>query len=201
MNTPPSHRSNSTAGRLPDHAGSGIYLLAGRIQSGKTIFVARLADLLEKRSVKVHGFLCPGWFREGRRDGFHLMNIDSGEKLLLATTVAHPGWHSFRRFWFNPDAFRAGESWVRAAIARKPGLLVVDEIGPMEAEGEGWRRLLEWLAKEPDILQLWVTRLSMVDALAEEWKIPGNRIYWMDDLTPESAAERIVARINKHHGS
>ena len=170
----------------------GIHLLAGPVQGGKTTFAGRLAGMLEARDTPAGGFLCPGWFSEGVRAGFHLVNIRTGERLILAGTRQRAGWIPFRRFWFHPEAFRAGEQWIREAVDSRPSLLVVDEVGPMEMEGGGWSGLLDELTGKREILQLWIVRLPLAEEVAVRWGISRKRIIRTGRETPESLSERIT---------
>lgn len=169
----------------------GIHLLAGPVQGGKTTFAGRVVRFLEARDTPAGGFLCPGWFTGGVRAGFHLVNIRTGERVTLAGTGQHPGWIQFRRFWFNPEAFTRGEKWIREAIENRPPLLLVDEVGPMELEGGGWCGLLDELAGNPGIRQLWIVRLPLAEQVALRWDIPRERIFRTDRETPERFSEMI----------
>jgi nucleoside-triphosphatase len=114
-----------------------IYVLTGPVQGGKTTSVSALVTLLRSQGVKVGGFLCPGSFSEGRRSAFNLLDIETGQQLPMGSEKEQMGWVKFRRFYFNPDAFIQGEGWIKNSIRSDPGLLVIDEVGPMELEGMG----------------------------------------------------------------
>ena len=121
------------------------FLVTGKVQGGKTSYLTELVDQLKNREIKVAGFLSPGSFESGERSGFHLKNILTGMEIPMASVREMDAWVKYRRFWFNPDAFRQGREWILSSLTLDPDVMVIDEVGPMELEGSGWSESLESL--------------------------------------------------------
>ncbi len=120
----------------PKHA--DILLVTGSVEGGKTSYLSALVDLLKDKGVNVGGFLCPGIFEQGKRSDFVLENIGDGKQVRMATSRKSEGWIPYRRFYFNPEAFRQGKEWISLCLQGKPQVVVIDEVGPMEMEDSGW---------------------------------------------------------------
>jgi len=124
-----------------------IIILEGERGLGKTSACLTVAGLVGGRSLRVAGFLS-----ESRRDAFglpievNLRNLSNGEVNLLATrgeNLGGPRWppESERGFSFSDEAFSQALGQLFASIemgpskeARHPGLVILDEIGPVELE-------------------------------------------------------------------
>ena len=154
-----------------------IFLVTGPVQSGKTTLLTKLVIELKKEGWYVGGFLAPGSFISGIRSGFRLQSIATGEEHAMADTQERSGWFKYRRFWFNPEAFKAGQQWIRSDMQQAPSVMVIDEVGPMELEGSGWYSELDYLKSAGLPLQFWSVRDGIVEQVRQRWEIPsGNQI-------------------------
>lgn len=126
-----------------------VVVLTGRSGSGKTPAMERLVDILRERGVEVFGFLQPPIWRQGRKEGFDLVDVRSTERAPLGRRVADGQGDHHTPFVFDPRGF----ALARRALIRPPrrGVLVVDEIGPVELRGEGhWDAVARaWKAGRP----------------------------------------------------
>ena len=161
---------------------SQIYVLTGPVQGGKTTLVSEKISLLREKGVKVWGFLCPGSFTEGKRSAFSLVDLETGCRIPLGDANAQKGWVKFRRFFFNPEAFIAGELWIKRCLTRDPNLVVIDEVGPMELEGNGWAKTLDTLAHKSSLTQLWIVRQEIVQEVLRKWSIPEDQVYTAESI-------------------
>lgn len=171
-----------------------IYLVTGKVHSGKTSFVSGLVQRLKKEHIPVSGFLSEGTFTAGRRSSFSLVNVEDGKQHLLATVETRKGWFRFRSFYFNPEALKEGEKIIAGALEKRVGLVVVDEVGPLELEGGGWIRVLEHLDREYENIQLWVVRKQILEIVLEKWNIPADHVITID----QGEEEGIINKIKSH---
>ena len=154
-----------------------IFVITGGVHEGKTTFLTELLERLSEEKLKIAGFLCPGFFKDGARSGFNLLNTADGNQLPLATIEEKQGWFKFHRFNFNPEAFQVGETWIREALSLQPDLLVIDEVGPMELQGKGWWDTLKIIEKRCDIAQIWVVREQLIQDVKDLWCIDDDHIF------------------------
>lgn len=154
--------------KINDHK---IYIVAGAVQQGKTTFIQNVVAGLRANYIGVAGFLSLGEFTNGMRSGFKLMQISSGKQIKFCKDVPVDGWLKFRKFYFNPDGFCAGHSWIKEGIESETSVLVIDELGPMELDGNGWFSTVSLLHSYAGV-SVFVVRRVLVDALLElfQWK-------------------------------
>jgi nucleoside-triphosphatase THEP1 len=178
-----------------------IFLVTGSVQGGKTTFLFELVELLKKRGLSLGGFLAKGSFENGKRSAFVLHNIENGTELAMASVHETAQWLKYRRFWFNPDAFKEGMEWIRLCLLQKPDVLVIDEVGPMELEGSGWSEVLESLINSPVSVQLWSVRESLIGEVMEHWSISSEHLIRIDNEEVHKAANLIIRAVESNRNS
>lgn len=95
---------------------------------GKTRAVRALASRVHAAGVSLTGIVQPATVSGDRVVRYDVMRLPEGDSRRLAKR--RPDGRGYR---FDPDAF----AWAETVLARPSALLVLDEIGLMEARGEG----------------------------------------------------------------
>ncbi|MCK4747762.1 MAG: DUF2478 domain-containing protein [Bacteroidales bacterium] len=162
---------------MPFNTHQHIFLVTGGVQSGKTTFVNKLVERLWKDRLRVAGFLSEGTMMDGVRVGFTLVDLQSGRRIPLASVEPVKGWTPFRRFYFNPEAWKKGETIIREGLLEDPHLIVIDEVGPLELQGAGWSAILDELAAKRPAVQLWVVRKQCLQEVIETWDILPEHVF------------------------
>ena len=174
-----------------------MLLVSGSVEGGKTSYLSALADLLKSKELTVGGFLCPGTFEQGERSTFVLKNIQDGRQVPMAAFRKNEGWIPYRRFYFNPEAFRQGKEWISLCLSGKPQVVIIDEVGPMEMEDSGWWEVLDTLKYSGVPLQLWSVRERLLDEVGKRWNIPVEQVLRIDQVDLEEAAEHIAEKVKQ----
>jgi nucleoside-triphosphatase THEP1 len=78
-------------------------------------------------------------------------------------------------FRFEAKGLRHGRRALCRAVLRRPAVVVVDEIGPLELSGRGWRRAVDRLVpiyrRYRTRLLVLVVRERLVEAVRREWRL------------------------------
>jgi nucleoside-triphosphatase THEP1 len=171
---------------------ASVFILAGDTGSGKTTRAQEVVDGLRARGLRVGGILAPGLLEDGRRTGFDLVNLGTGESAPLARERAgEAGRHAqWGRFSFSPDGLALGQKAL-GRDARTADVVVVDEVGPFELAGGGWSAALDALARDHAGPVVLVVRASIVDAVKGRWG-SADTVVWEAATTP---SEEIVSAL------
>lgn len=161
-------RGHAALGRsvAPLTTGGRAVIVTGAPGGGKSPLVASVVHELVARGVPVAGFLQPAILENGKKVGFSLEDLTSGERVELARRV-EPGAGKFgMSFVFREEGFDLG----RRALCHIPAgaVLVLDELGPVELRGGGHWPGVERALKSADIAGLVVVvRRTLIPALVE----------------------------------
>lgn len=131
-----------------------LFILTGDIRAGKTTWLEARVRELEAAGVAVRGVLAPGVWHDGEKVGIENELLPSRERVLLATP-AGDGCSTGLGWEFGAEALARVNARLAALAADtaddgRPGLLVIDEVGPLELRrGGGLTAALELLDGGP----------------------------------------------------
>ncbi len=152
-----------------------LFILTGSVRTGKTTWLQARVRELETAGVPVRGVLAPGVWRGGEKIGIENELLPSRERVLLANPVNwglspidRCGWNFDAAALARVNAHLAGLTTAAGEKDARPGLLAVDEIGPLELRrGGGLTEALALLDAGP--APAWTHALVVVrSALAQE---------------------------------
>jgi nucleoside-triphosphatase THEP1 len=177
-----------------------IALVTGETGCGKTTVCQRAIDLLRARGVAVSGILSPA-----RRDasganvGTDVVDVATGERRRLADVVPSGG-ETIGNFTFDQQSLDWARDRLLAAVVGlgrvgEAGVLVVDEIGPLELErGVGFVEVLGPLADASRVPRgLVVVRRECLEALERQTNRPDGCRFWVDEARREYVPAEIAS--------
>jgi nucleoside-triphosphatase len=142
-----------------------LVLWVGPKHSGKSTAVGRLIDRVVAEGFSVAGILAPAIYRDGILAGFDVVDVATGVRMPLARrTQKRSG--DIGRFAFCPGGLRFGNAALRSIRALAAALVVVDEFGPLELRGKGWRGAVDRLISDFPGTLLVVVREELADDVA-----------------------------------
>jgi nucleoside-triphosphatase THEP1 len=159
-----------------------VVILTGATGSGKTTLARAVVERLRQAGVRMGGVVAPGLLAEGRRAGFDLIDLSTGEQAALAREQQNvEGRHAqWSRFAFLPEGLALGARAL-GADAMDSDVVVVDEVGPFELSGGGWSAALDALARDFPGALLLIARESVVDAVQRRWGAADTVVCRVDD--------------------
>ncbi|WP_297067814.1 NTPase [Thermococcus sp.] len=119
-------------------------LVTGPAGVGKTTLVERIAKEADRWGYIVGGMITREVRRNGRRVGFKITALDTGEEGTLASIrgTSHLPGVPFGKYIVHVDEIeRVGVPAIRRGLA-EADLIVIDEIGPMEYRSDGFVKVI-----------------------------------------------------------
>ncbi len=144
-----------------------VVVVTGPSNGGKTETVTAVVERLTKEGVPAAGFVQPGVFEDGRKVGFRLRDVATGEEAPLATRGERSDGDFGTRFQFSEEGFRLGREALSRTVSES--VVIVDELGPVELRGQGHMPAVRRALAVPDLLgAVIVVRRALVPSLLAE---------------------------------
>ncbi len=167
-------------------AGAGRIVVTGRPGVGKSTLFSRIVESLRRRGCRVGGFSAPEVRESGRRVGFLLVDLSTGERAWLARVGAHCRGPRIGRYTVCADeAARLGVAALERAVG-EADVIAVDEVGPMELALPPLRdAIVKALSTEKPLIAVIHAKLRTRDPEVYRLAVTGARVI---ELTLENRA-------------
>jgi nucleoside-triphosphatase THEP1 len=148
-------------------------ILTGAVQCGKSTLAEKLINRLETKDITMAGILARGLWKNNQREGFDLMDIRTGKVTPLARRSAElaPPNKDKIPFSFFEQGVTAGYDALSVAACKTAEVILVDEIGKLEARGLGWASCLSPLLTLSRSLHIWIVRENLVRQVCRIWPV------------------------------
>ena len=175
---------------------SELVLWVGQKHSGKTTSAARLAQRACDEGFNVAGILAPSIYQKGQLVGFDVLDLQNGVRVPLANRQANV--NKSEAFVFVDAGLKVGKIALSSAAAKPYDLVIIDEFGPLELHGNGWRKDVDLLVSSSNALLLLVVRQESADQVQQLYaNIPSRKL----NSTEPASIDRVIAILKNHHAS
>ncbi len=141
-----------------------VLVLTGPVHGGKTTFLGGAVPVWAGRGLACTGFLSPAVADAAGTQGNDLIEIGTDRRRPYLRRQGPPDAVRTGPYFFVPDALERARSIIRES--GPAGLLVVDEVGPLELAGGGLWPALRDALKRQDRTFLLVAREDILAGLA-----------------------------------
>jgi nucleoside-triphosphatase THEP1 len=170
-----------------------LVLWTGKKHSGKTTAAAKLARTARAEGFTVVGLLAPSTYHNGRLIGYDILDLRNKTQASLAQCKTNGS--KTERFTFIADGLKLGKDALRPAATESADIIIVDEFGPLELRGDGWRRDVDSLLALSDALILLVVRRELADRVQELYTGTPSQV--LPAIEPESIDKIITSLKNR----
>lgn len=133
-----------------------IILWIGPKHSGKTTAAAKLIEKAKATGFQVAGIIAPAIYDNGKLIGFDIIDLQNRKHAILARRKKEN-----ELFSFTSKGLRFGRAALSKKSAGQADLIIVDEFGPLELAGKGWRNCVDNLLSSTTVFLLLVVRKEL----------------------------------------
>jgi len=174
-----------------------ILIITGEIGQGKTTYALNLVKELKEKGYRVGGFLAIGIHEQDKRTGFDLLDIRNSRQFELCKDTPHENRIKSGRYYFNPAGLAEGNELIALNNLKEKQLVVIDEVGPMEMNDQGWAESIARLCQSGQLPQLWVVRKSLVEKAVRKWNVGNVFIFDITKDPVEAVISKFEQILNK----
>lgn len=170
-----------------------LILFTGRKHSGKTTAADRLARQVRSKGFRVAGLLAPAVYIDGRLVGFGAVDIRRDKQIDLVNRRTAEGKRG--RWEFTEAGLKLGRAALNPSATSSADLIIVDEFGPLELDGRGWRKEVDLLLASTDIPVVLVVRQELEERVQKLYEnYPSTKLA----AAKEDSINKVI-RILKEH--
>lgn len=173
-----------------------VFLITGARGSGKSGLARELAELLKRAGKKPGGIRADGFWENGRRGGFDLVDLSGGSRAPLCRRGAREKVQA-GEFGFFPAGMAAGAAALSTERLSAADAVFVDEVGPLELEGGGWAAALGAILEEGGSAPLVLTvREELAEAVCGRWGFRPAAVWKAGSARPEEAFAVLLSSVD-----
>ncbi len=150
---------------------SNVIIITGEIGSGKTSLIKEIAERFKEKSIRVGGIIAPAVFTDDIKSGYSIINISTGENIPLSQTNEMDGLARVGKYFFFREGIDFGISALSAERNKDKQIVIIDEIGAWELQGQGWATSLNELIINCNMPLIITVRRSFLDLVIENWML------------------------------
>ena len=143
-----------------------LILWTGPKHSGKTTAAEALVAAARSAGLAVAGLLAPSRYEGDRLVGFDAVDVRTGARAGLARS-AEGAKATVGSLRFLAEGESLGRRALGEEAVKDADLVVVDEFGPLELRGGGWRKQVDRLVASGRAAVLLVVRQALVETVRE----------------------------------
>lgn len=167
-----------------------VVLVHGDKAAGKTSLLIRLVAGLEQRAIKVGGLVAPRMMQGEETIGYSIYDIRLKKDKILMTKEFRQDAQKIGPFYFEDEGIHFGRIGLEDAI-RDSEVIVLDEIGKAELEGEGWHTDLENILNHHHGILILGVRTSFTAAVIEKYQLKNSIEYPVGNQDLDEIIEEI----------
>jgi nucleoside-triphosphatase THEP1 len=158
-------------------SGRKVFIITGTIRGGKTTFAKKIIDFLRSTKITVGGLLSERLTVDSVTTGYDIVNIETGEKEAFLRTEADSGDRKIGRFMICEKGLKEGRQVLSDILHRENIFVVIDEVGLLEIQNNGWADCITDLLEKSSNHLLITIRDIYVDEVKNKFNLTGAIIF------------------------
>ena len=171
---------------------NNVILVTGDTGDGKSTLLAELALLFKSWDIQTGGIISPALIENGVKSGYELINIATSERQRLSQTHKGEGMINVGRFYFFDDGIGFGKAALSVANNQNSQIVLIDEIGAWELQGQGWAESLNELILRCDMPLILAVNTKLADQVVESWQLKEPLIIEAKNTSSAEAIQEIM---------
>lgn len=171
---------------------SNVVLITGEIGSGKTTLISGISSRLKESGIKTGGIIAPAVYENGGKTGYKILDVATDQKMLLSHIHDTEGMARVGRYFFIPEAIDFGRAALSVSRNMDSQIILIDEIGAWELQGQGWASSLNELIINCNMPLILTVRKSFVELVIENWVLQNPLVIDASDTQVDIAYAEIV---------
>jgi len=186
--------------QLKQEQQSGVYIITGHIEKGKTRFMRDLAEELKGKGIAVAGFYAARVMEEDVTTGYDLVSLHSGKSIPWLRVNPAGNCESENKYHEIDHALSAGKQLLSPEMLNGCRVVFIDEIGRYELNGKGWAQNLKELLSLKCCAIVIAVRTSLLEEVTDKFGIRNYTHLPVGATSATEVAKQMLLDIDILHG-
>lgn len=171
---------------------SNVIIITGEIGSGKTKLISEISFRIKESGLKTGGIIAPAVYEQGNKIGYSITDIATGNTIQLSQITEIEGMPRVGKYFFKAEALDFGRNALSVERNMESQIVLIDEIGAWELQGQGWASSLNELIINCEMPLIITVRKSFLDLVIENWMLQNPLVIEAKDSSKEDVFIEIV---------
>jgi nucleoside-triphosphatase THEP1 len=173
-----------------------VFIITGEIGQGKTTCLRNIIEILLSNSVPVGGIYSLRIMENDTTIGYDIVDIavNTSEKYLRVNS--DKSLNKIGKFSIFPQGLAMGYKALTVAGNINFRVIIIDEIGALELENNGWANNLTGLLSAQNNHIILSVRDSFVEKVIQKWNIGNSVVYNIAEFDASTIGKMIIEEIN-----
>jgi len=165
-----------------------MIIIHGAINQGKTTFIKKIISFLNKKNKTIGGLYTQKIIKNEQVIGYDIVLINNNESFPFLRLSGLGNQQKIGPYFIDGIALIKGKNEIEKAIINNVDYLIIDEVGKLELNNNGWSVVLEKAIHKHKREIILAVRTDFVDEVIQKWELKGVRKFLISDefldLTP-----------------
>jgi nucleoside-triphosphatase THEP1 len=171
---------------------SNVIIITGEIGSGKTTLISGISSRLKESGFKTGGIIAPSVYVQENKTGYTIIDIATGKKMRLSQLTEIEGEPRVGKYFFISKAIDFGRNALSVERNLESQIVLIDEIGAWELQGQGWASSLNELIINCEMPLIITVRKSFLELVVENWMLQSPMVIEAKDAASEEVFRNII---------
>jgi nucleoside-triphosphatase THEP1 len=171
---------------------NNVIIITGEIGSGKTTLISGISSRLQESGFRTGGIIASAIYEQENKTGYSILDIASGNKMQLSQITEIEGMPRVGKYFFISEALDFGRNALSVESNREAQIVLIDEIGAWELQGQGWASSLNELIINCEMPLIITVRKSFLQLVIENWMLQNPLIIQAHTTSVNDAFEEII---------
>ncbi len=169
-----------------------IFLVTGKIGSGKTTCIKTLIEKFQEKNISVSGIYSTRQTENEATTGYDIVSVSTGESKRFLRISDDTSQKRIGSFYLYDEGLKAGNNALQNSNSK---LVIIDETGNLELAEGGWFEAIKQLIQRAESHLILVVRKGVTKQIAEKFRIQPQFIMNISEENCSNLFELILDEI------
>jgi nucleoside-triphosphatase THEP1 len=188
-------QANFRLAEIKNSLSQKVFIISGAVGSGKTTLLQKTIETLKENNISVGGIYSPRILADERTIGYDVVDIMTENREMLLREAEGAGLQKIGRYSIFPAGLQNGKNALLSTKNSNNKIVVIDEVGHLELDDQGWANSITALINASDSHLLLAVRDTFVEKVIHKWNFKEYFVYKVSEKDYLTISNLIMEQI------